>query len=98
MTSPTPPAAGSRATTALVLGLLGFLCCQLTAPIAWFIGRRELDAIAAGESPAAGESQARVGMILGIIGSAMLAVTLVWIGTVGFAVVMDFLHRRSPWH
>jgi len=33
---PPPPASStsSRATTALVLGILGFLCCQLCAPFA----------------------------------------------------------------
>jgi hypothetical protein len=99
MTSPAPPAAaaGSRATTALVLGLLGFLCCQICAPIAWYVGKSELEAIAAGVAPAAGEEHARAGMILGIIGSAMLGLSLVWAATVGFSVVMGFLGRLSRW-
>jgi hypothetical protein len=91
------PTVGSRATTALVLGILGFLCCQICAPIAWYLGKSELDAIAAGLSPVAGENHARAGMILGVIGSAMLALTVVWAGTAGFAVVMGFLSRRPHW-
>jgi ABC-type Fe3+-siderophore transport system permease subunit len=95
--SPPPAAAGSGATTALVLGLLGFLCCQICAPIAWYLGKRELDAIAAGEAPSAGENNARIGMILGIVGSAILGLSMIWVGTLGFAVVMGLLSNLSRW-
>ena len=51
MTIPPPPAppatdkASSRATTSLVLGIVGFLCCQLCSPFAWYMGAQELKAI-----------------------------------------------------
>ena len=84
-----PPAPkSSRATTSLVLGILGFLCCQLCAPFAWYMGKQELAAIRAGTSPASGEGSAKAGMILGIIGTVLLILTLVWVfGFGGLAVI-----------
>jgi hypothetical protein len=97
MTSSAAASDGSRATTAFVLGVLGFLCCQICAPFAWYVGKSELAAIAAGRAPAAGEERARVGMILGIIGSATLLVALVFAAAAGFGVVMSHLARRPRW-
>ncbi len=78
----------SRATTSLVLGILGFLCCQLCAPFAWYMGKQELAAIKAGTSPASGEGSAKAGMILGLIGTILLVLTLVWIfGFGGWAMI-----------
>jgi hypothetical protein len=78
----------SRATTSLVLGILGFLCCQLCAPFAWYMGKQELAAIRAGTSPASGEGSAKAGMILGLIGTILLILTLVWIfGFGGWAMI-----------
>ena len=90
MSQPMTPSApkSSRATTSLVLGILGFLCCQLCAPFAWYMGKQELAAIRAGTSPAAGEGSAKAGMILGIIGTVLLILTLVWVfGFGGLAVI-----------
>jgi hypothetical protein len=78
----------SRATTSLVLGILGFLCCQLCAPFAWYMGKQELAAIRAGTAPASGEGSAKAGMILGLIGTILLILTLVWIfGFGGWAMI-----------
>lgn len=79
------PASGgsSRATTALVLGILGFLCCQLCAPFAWYMGKKEVQAIKDGNSPAAGQGFAMAGMVLGIIGTILLALGLVWMFFMG---------------
>jgi hypothetical protein len=71
--------ASSRATTALVLGILGFVCCQLCAPFAWYMGNQESKAIKAGQSPAAGQGFATAGMILGMIGTILLVFGLLWI-------------------
>ena len=79
---PPPPAApgtSSRATTALVLGILGFLCCQLCAPFAWYYGNLEVKAVKAGTSPASNQGFAMAGMILGIIGTIFLIFGLLWI-------------------
>ena len=73
------PAASGRATTALVLGILGFMCCQLCGPIAWYLGNQELKSIRAGTSAASGEGVAKAGKILGIIGTSLLAAIILWI-------------------
>jgi len=79
MTTASPaPASSGRATTALVLGILGFLCCQLCAPFAWYIGSQELKAIRAGTSPVSGEGSAKAGYILGIIGTVLLLFVGLW--------------------
>ena len=88
---PTPPASAgsSRATTALVLGILGFLCCQLCAPFAWYIGKKEVQAIKDGTSPAAGQGTAMAGMILGIIGTIFLVLGIIWIFFAGGLAIMS---------
>ncbi len=70
---------GGNATLILVLGILGVLCCNLLGPVAWYMGRQELAAIAAGTLPATNEGTAKAGMILGIIGTAFLVFGLLWI-------------------
>jgi len=77
-----PPAAASssgRATTSLVLGIIGILCCGPCAPIAWYLGQQELAAIRAGTSSVAGQGLASAGKILGIIGTVLFVLTLLWV-------------------
>lgn len=97
-TSPPPPppaqaggGSSGRATTSLILGILGIICCGLLAPVAWYLGSQELQAIAAGGSPAAGEGLAKAGKILGIIGTAFLVLGLVWIFFAGGMAVIQGL-------
>lgn len=78
-----PPASSSQAITALVLGILGVICCGLLAPIAWYLGKQELQAIREGRSPATGEGLAKAGMILGIIGTIFLVLTIIWVFFMG---------------
>ncbi len=73
------PQRKSQATTALVLGILGLVCCGVLAPIAWYLGNEELKAINAGQLPATTEGMARAGMILGIIGTILLAIGLAFL-------------------
>lgn len=81
--APAPFAEKSEAVTALVLGILAFLCCQLTSPFAWIIGQRELDAIEAGRRDPSNQSVAMAGKVLGIIGSVLLLLgAVVLIGAV----------------
>jgi hypothetical protein len=82
---PPPPAqsASSQAVTAFVLGLLGLTCCPLVGPVAWFLGKQEAAAIAAGRSPASGEGIAKAGFILGILGTIYLAGGLLWMFFLG---------------
>jgi hypothetical protein len=89
---PAPPAlapASREAVTALWLGILGIVCCGFVAPVAWYLGQKELRAIrdgrsqrpvllyGTGVSPAAGEGMAMAGKILGMIGTALLVLGLV---------------------
>ena len=69
----------SKATTALVLGIISIVCCGLLGPVAWILGKQELNAIAAGQSSPTGEGSAKAGMILGIIATILLAFGLLWI-------------------
>ena len=69
----------SKGTISLVLGIIGIVCCGLLGPVAWILGKQELNAIAAGQSPASGEGVAKAGMILGIIATVLLAFGLLWI-------------------
>ena len=83
------PASSSRPTIALVLGILGVVCCGLVAPVAWFMGSAELKAIRAGSAPAAGEGLAKAGMILGIVGTVLLLVGVLWLFFAGGMAVLQ---------
>ena len=69
--------ASSQAITALVLGILGVLACQLLGPFAWYLGNQELRAIREGRSPRAGEALAMVGKVMGIIATVLIVIGLV---------------------
>lgn len=96
---PPPPGAAdkasSRATTALILGILGFVCCQLCAPFAWYMGKEETKAIKAGQSSAAGQGLATAGMILGIIGTIFLVFGVLWIFFFGGMAILSALASAS---
>lgn len=72
------PQKDSQATTALVLGILSLICCQLLGPVAWYMGRQQLRKIEAGIAPQQSEGTAKAGMILGIIATVFLAIGIVW--------------------
>lgn len=101
-----PPAApastgpSTQAITALVIGILGIVsCCVLLSPIAWYIGNQEIKAIREGYSPAQGEPLANVGRILGIVGTALGLLALVffvlWITFLGGLAVLAGLRNSS---
>lgn len=94
---PTPPvsaSASNQAITALVLGILGLICCSIAAPFAWYFGQTELNAIRAGRSSAAGEGMAMAGKITGIIGTIIMIFGLLWILFFGgMAVIQGMAHR-----
>ena len=69
----------NKGTISLVLGIVAIVCCGLLGPVAWILGKQELNAIAAGQSPASGEGVAKAGMILGIIATVLLAFGLLWV-------------------
>lgn len=76
---PAPSSGSSQATTALVVGIVSFICCNLAGPIAWWLGKKELDAIKAGQSPEAGQGLAMAGMILGIIATILFGLGILWV-------------------
>ncbi len=87
-----PTQTGSnRATTALILGIVGIVCCQLCGPFAWWMGKQELEAVRAGVSPAANEGMAKAGMILGIVGTVLLGLTFIWMLFGGMAILTGIL-------
>ena len=69
----------SQATTALVLGILGVVVCGILAPIAWSMGTKELEAIDSGRRPPQNRGTANAGRILGIIGTVLLAIGIIFI-------------------
>lgn len=66
----------SQATTILVLGIIGIVLCQLLGPIAWVMGNNELAAIDAGRRAPENRGTANAGRILGIIGTVLLALSI----------------------
>lgn len=77
----------SRATTALVLGILGLVVCGLCAPFAWQIGNEELRAIDAGRRDPSNRGTAQAGRILGIVGTALIAIGILFLLVFGLAAV-----------
>lgn len=65
--------------TSLILGIVGVICCGLAAPFAWVMGNRELEAIRNGLAPVANQGLATAGKILGIIGSILLGLSILWV-------------------
>lgn len=72
----------SQATTILVLGILSIVVCGFLAPFAWVMGNNELAAIDAGRRPPENRGTANAGRILGIIGTVLLAVGVLFL--IGF--------------
>ena len=86
MSTPLPPTIpvataqqSSKATMAVVFGVLGIVCCGLLAPVAWYLASEEIKGIDAGRLSEANRGMAQVAKILGIIGSILLVLGLLWI-------------------
>lgn len=69
----------NRATTSLILGIVGLVCCPIAGPFALFIGKKELDAIKAGTGLETDRGMATAGMVLGILGTVYLVIVVLWI-------------------
>lgn len=80
----------SQATTALALGII-CLFINILSPFAWWIGQRELEAIDAGRRSPENRGTAKVGKILGIIGTVLLILgVLLIIAILGLAPMLFF--------
>lgn len=90
-TDPSQYPEASQATTILVLGILGLVLCQVLGPFAWVMGNNEIAAIDAGRRPPEQRSTANAGRILGIIGTVLLGIGVVflifWLLIVGVAII-----------
>jgi hypothetical protein len=71
------PLTSGKATAALILGILGVLSCQVLGIAAIILGNEATAEIAASEGRLGGEQLAKVGIILGWIGVALLALVIV---------------------
>jgi hypothetical protein len=85
------PQASSNAIIVFVLGILSLVVCAALGPVAWAMGKTELRKIAAGESSQAGHAWANAGMICGIIGTALLALTALFM-VAWFAMFASAMH------
>lgn len=90
MTTPLPPVASpypeaSQATVILVLGILSIVCCSPLGIAAWIMGNNELRAIDEGRRPVENRGTANAGRICGIIGVALLALSIILFATGAFS-------------
>jgi len=78
MPAPGPLPGSGKATTSLVTGIIGILCCGLLGIVALVTGKQATTEAAAAGYPQPGNAKA--GIILGWIGIALMVVgLLVWI-------------------
>jgi len=73
-----------KATTSLVLGIVGLVLCGIAAPFAWSYGKKAMNEIDASQGILGGRGQAQAGYILGIIGTVLLVIGLL----AGFLIVI----------
>ncbi len=77
-----------KATTALVLGILGIVICGIIAPFAWRIGKQTLVEIDGSNGQLGGRGSAQAGYVLGIIGTILLGLgLLVAVGLIALGII-----------
>ncbi|WP_332644045.1 hypothetical protein [Aeromicrobium sp.] len=74
-----PPPKHPQATTILVLGILGLVLCQIIGPFAWSMGNKAQKEIQANPGAYSGEGEVNAGRIMGIIGTAILGLSLLFL-------------------
>lgn len=74
-----PPPKHPQATTVLVLGILGLVLCQVLSPFAWSMGNKAQKEIRANPTAFSGDGEINAGRILGIIGTAILGLSLLFL-------------------
>ncbi len=65
-----------KANLSLVLGIIGVVLCAPCAPFAWYFGAKTLDAIYSGSISDENITMAKIGRIMGIIGTCFLTLIL----------------------
>ena len=62
----------------LVFGILGIMVCSALSPFAWFYGKRAEEAVDASGGAYAGRDMATAGKVLGMVGTGLLAIGLLF--------------------
>jgi hypothetical protein len=90
---PLPPSTSSSAAiTSIVLGVIGLVCCGgLTGPFAWWLGAKELRAVNEHRSAESNRPLATIGMVLGIVGTVVLVLSIVWVAFFGGLAILAAL-------
>jgi hypothetical protein len=71
-TESTPYPEASQASTALVISIIGLVCCQVLGVVAWVMANNELEGIKTGRRNPANEGTASAARIIGIVGTVLL--------------------------
>ncbi|MFB8281933.1 DUF4190 domain-containing protein [Nocardia colli] len=74
-----PPQEHPQATMILILGILSLVFCQVIGPVAWVMGKRALNEIDASGGALGGRSNVMVGYVCGIIASALIIISIIFI-------------------
>jgi len=65
-----------KATTVLVLGILGIVVCQVLSPFAWVMGNRAIREIDLAQGQIGGRGQVQAGRICGIVGTCLFGLNV----------------------
>ena len=68
-----------RGVLILVLGILSLMVCGVLGIFAWLMGKRDLELIRQGQMDKEGEPLTKVGYILGIVGTILFIIQLLFI-------------------
>ena len=77
-----------RATTVLVLGILGLVACGIVSPFAWVMGKRTLAEIDDSNGQLGGRGSAQAGYVMGIVGSVLLGLAVLTVVAVVVLVIL----------
>jgi hypothetical protein len=83
-----------QGTMVLILGILSIVACQILGPVAWIMGNKALEEIDRDPMRYSNRSNVNTGRILGMVGSALLALYVVG-GVLYFILIFAVLGTSS---